>query len=959
MPILTDLKQKITRVSSVIDAKILVSINPDNVLNASLETVKELRNLADFCLAYSFYKNNPNITLPYCYKTFSQQIEPYAKRSTNRVIKEIYELHTIVNETTAHDLPSNCGADMVILRYKDKVKTIISFAKNEIGIDILNNFDLIFKNISKDVNDYYEKISKAIEESNLEEKRKNNTTYKTNHYYLEKTKPFPSRKDYYELTFIPADDEEDKSSRFIVYSDQKLPDYYPVRLRHEKKQITLLDGTNIEILILVDWIIVIKEQDINNLSNILHIKRIENNENYASFDDYKRIVSYMKEYQVSLYDMVVELSNDEWNHFIDGNSTHPLYDVVMEAKRYIDDKKSGCHTLSLLLHRPRVKCLKKCVLRPSFEYPNNRNEHASDLALSYQTLPFEQMPVASSLPDYPVLIRDKRHILNDFYQRKDELLSLSLNINSVDSGRIYVRKDELETPFDINAEDISTLINSFNGKIYYKHKEIRSIKTFHYDSRYIFVQNMEENCLECLRRIKIIENKAYPDYQNDINNYIRDNNDDYLYLSPKQQDAINHGFSSRGVLCISGPAGTGKTTLLRHIRSVLKNRNFYFLSQTNASVNNLRRKIGYLRLEGIFTRYSTIETFIRDNSSALDDFCIVVDESSTVSNEDMVEVLTRINHDNCQLIICGDDQQIEAIEFGNWFTLSKRFLKSDSVFYLKKPFRTTNEMLQILWDMVRRQDNKLNTFIPRNGILEDVSIERIAEIFNQNSSVVLCLNYDGLYGVNNLNNILQQKNNGHMVEINDYIFKEGDPIIFDSSRRLEKFVYNNQKGKIKSINETDNYSEFVIELFDTNEMLQKESYSDTIYEFSIIRVNEVMSELTIKIYNYDKIGQKDSRECHLNDIPFKLAYAITIHKAQGLEFDNVAVVISDEISERITKNIFYTAITRAKQNLIIFSNPITMNSVIDNIVQQKRNHRDKILIEKAHPEFSDNGKEDA
>lgn len=956
---LSELKQKIIRTCKIIDDKILVSVNLDNCLNASLETIKELRNLSDFCLAYDFYKNNPSITLPYCYRTFSQQIEPYAKQSTDRIIKEIYELHTIVNETTAHDLPSNCGADMVILQYKDRVATIISFVKNEMEIDVLKNFNLIFNSISKDVSDYYDKISKAIEESNLEEKRKNNSRYKkTNHYYLEKTKPFPSAKSYYELTFAPASDNDDKSLRFIVYSDIKLPDYYPVRLQCEKKTISLMDGAKIDVLILVDYSIVLKEQDLNNLSYILHIRRSGNNVNYSTLEDYKRITAYMKSYQLSLYDMIVKLSDDEWKDLVAGIIVHPLFDIIIRAKEYIDSDLPGCHALSLLLHRPRVKCLKKCILHRTFNYPNNENKYASNLALSYQALPFEQMPVASALPNYPVSISDKRHIIKDFYQRKDELFSLYLNICSSDKGRIYIKKNEIKTPFDLEKEDINDLISSFNSKIYREHIAIRSIKTFHYDSKYVFVQNMEDNCLKCLRKIIIIENRTYSNYHNCLNSYIVNNSNDYSFLSDEQKAVVNSGFSSRGVLCISGPAGTGKTTLLKNIRNILNNWNFQFLSQTNASVNNLRRRIGYLRTEGISTRYSTIESFLRENNTPINNVCIVIDESSTVSNKDMADVLDRINSVNCLLIICGDDQQIEAIEFGNWFTLSKRFLKADSVFYLTHPFRTNNEMLQNLWNMVRTQDSKLKTYLPRIGVVENVSIERISEIFRQDSSVVLCLNYDGLYGVNNLNNILQQRNQKTSYEINDCVYQEGDPILFDSSIRLEKFIYNNQKGKIKSIKKIGDYYEFVITLFDINDMLQKDCYVDTPREFSIAKINESIAELTINIYEYKKVVQKDNKECFLDDVPFTTAYAITIHKAQGLEFDNVAVVISDEAYERITKNIFYTAITRSKDNLRIFCNPITMNNIIGCIIAQRRNTQDKELIERAYPEFVDNRKEE-
>ena len=46
-------------------------------------------------------------------------------------------------------------------------------------------------------------------------------------------------------------------------------------------------------------------------------------------------------------------------------------------------------------------------------------------------------------------------------------------------------------------------------------------------------------------------------------------------------------------------------------------------------------------------------------------------------------------------------------------------------------------------------------------------------------------------------------------------------------------------------------------------------------------------------------------------VPFQLAYAVSIHKAQGLEYDSVKIVIPDSISERVTHGVFYTAITRA------------------------------------------------
>lgn len=63
-------------------------------------------------------------------------------------------------------------------------------------------------------------------------------------------------------------------------------------------------------------------------------------------------------------------------------------------------------------------------------------------------------------------------------------------------------------------------------------------------------------------------------------------------------------------------------------------------------------------------------------------------------------------------------------------------------------------------------------------------------------------------------------------------------------------------------------------------------------------------------------------------IPFQLAYAVSIHKAQGLEYDSVKVIIPSINAEKITHGVFYTAITRAKKKLKIYWSSETMQEVV-------------------------------
>ena len=86
-------------------------------------------------------------------------------------------------------------------------------------------------------------------------------------------------------------------------------------------------------------------------------------------------------------------------------------------------------------------------------------------------------------------------------------------------------------------------------------------------------------------------------------------------------------------------------------------------------------------------------------------------------------------------------------------------------------------------------------------------------------------------------------------------------------------------------------------------------------------------------------------------IPFQIAYAVSIHKAQGLEYDSVKIVITNEVEERITHNIFYTAITRAKKNLKIYWSPETENKILGDM-KFNNNNKDVELLKLKYPQLN-------
>lgn len=66
-------------------------------------------------------------------------------------------------------------------------------------------------------------------------------------------------------------------------------------------------------------------------------------------------------------------------------------------------------------------------------------------------------------------------------------------------------------------------------------------------------------------------------------------------------------------------------------------------------------------------------------------------------------------------------------------------------------------------------------------------------------------------------------------------------------------------------------------------------------------------------------------------VPFQVSYVVSIHEVQGLEYDSVKVVITEEIDEMISHNIFYTAITRTKNMLKIYWSPESQEKKLVNL----------------------------
>lgn len=240
-------------------------------------------------------------------------------------------------------------------------------------------------------------------------------------------------------------------------------------------------------------------------------------------------------------------------------------------------------------------------------------------------------------------------------------------------------------------------------------------------------------------------------------------------------------------------------------------------------------------------------------------------------------------------------------------------------------YRTKDEELLTFWKKVRKLDDDVTEHIVANRYASNLG----PSVFDRKSEdeIILCLNYDGLYGINNINKFLQENNPNPGIRWGLWTYKVGDPILFNESERFAPVLYNNLKGVIVGVEkESEDKIWFTLEI-------DKAITELDVMNWDIELLDPIVpGKSVIKFYTLRK-KDSDNDETNLvdeTDVPFQIAYAVSIHKAQGLEYDSVKIIITEEVDRMITHNIFYTAITRSKRNLTIYWSPETQEKVINN-----------------------------
>lgn len=407
-----------------------------------------------------------------------------------------------------------------------------------------------------------------------------------------------------------------------------------------------------------------------------------------------------------------------------------------------------------------------------------------------------------------------------------------------------------------------------------------------------------------------------------------------IILAHKQKEAIKEALIN-GVLVITGGPGTGKTTIIKSIIALLEAEGYEFAlaAPTGRAAKRMSEATGYEAktihrlLEIGYTADEEELVFARTEANPLEADVIIIDEMSMVDIILMNHLLKAIPV-GARLILVGDVDQLPSVGPGN---VLRDIIKSEVIKTVKlsEVFRQAEEsMIVVNAHKINRGEKPiLNNrdkdffFVSRSSYndtvrtIVDLCQRRIPDAYGfdpMKHIQVLTPMRKGPVGVGSLNIELQktlnpESKNKRQKVFRDYIFREGDRVMQiknnynlkwekpKDSRQSGTGVFNGDMGIIQEI---DNEDQRVLVCFDDERLVE--------YDFTIL----------------DELEP---------------AFAVTIHKSQGSEFPVVILPVFPGPKVLMTRNLLYTAITRAREMVILVGARDFLDEMIENDRETKRN----------------------
>ncbi len=912
MDSLTD--REIIKASDAID-RALSECNKDNRGDVAVRIVLTVRNLNDHIadkIWSELYPDNPI------------SVNKVASRFNNVPrYRFIAIFDKYLRKSVSHFTPSEDGAERLMLKYYRYILELKKVMRECYGIEIVKNIDMFLLDTDEQTKNYYNQVAEQIVSlpQNVQASNHDN-------YYVNRIKPFFINQEiFYEVTLEPATEKPNKFNRITAFTKHDILPNYSVSLKFVDCYINVF-GVAFPIKIISEWSVSIRPCEIDNFAQLLDMKTSIQRSN----KEYSALMQYLTQEYVSLVD-IIDYERQEYlnlkNEITRVSNVRKLhiFEVLDECRRISIGNQRGKNVIRYLLNRMNNRMIKD--QRPDA----GSVKRYAGLYLSSKCRPFDENPYSFNPKGHLSVLHDLENSV-DPAEREGELIARYIENNTYQNGQLFSPKEKFKA-FGTD-EDIEKIIQNYNNSLYEGFRPDSEIGIY---KQYLYNKGHERKILEIIAKLSLMSTGG-----DQITDYFCETRIKGLKelkgndcLDDLEKETILNGlFSKSRVHFIYGAAGTGKTTLVNHISNLLQGKERLYLAKTNPAVDNMRRKISNKDNRGEFL---TIDRFIKSSYYACLNFdLVVVDECSTVKNNDILAVLEKIG--NAVLVLVGDTYQIEAIGYGSWFDICRNAIPEHCISELNMAHRSSDANLLNLWDEVRNMSDD-NVVLERT-VRNDYSHVIDDDIFQRksNDEIILCLNYNGLYGLNNINKLLQLNNPNSAVDIGVWKFKVGDPILFNDSERFS-VLYNNLKGIISKIEDRKEAVTFEIKL----EIAIMKEMIDECVGLEYIGESGGKTTVSFPVYRRPPFASDADTVGNEHILPFQVAYAVSIHKSQGLEYDSVKIVIADESEERITHNIFYTAITRARKRLMIYWSPEVCNRILARI-RPSKNSADYNLLKR-------------
>lgn len=869
----------------------------------SQDVLSQLRNFVEHIML-RFYANG--IDLENNYENLCKGIEYVNTRGDLKVLRKFHDFLQIV---ASHYTLDEENSERLMLKYYEYLLRIKNLVKKEFNLDVLENLDQFPLNTDTNLQEYYEKIAERVSAHGYRPVHKKDTKF-----YIQKIKPFfVNQQIFYEITFSPANDQTSKFDRVIAFTQLEVSSNYAGRFSLEEDRIGIL-GTTMPVLIITGWEVAIRDCEYKNFSSLIRGSTVS-----TGIAEQREISALLTNSGYNLTDLL--MLPDDVFQALKEQITNRVKKVIFfedleRCREIVSTSAPGSNLLRYLLYHMNNK-----VIKAQRRWMPNSN--LSGLYINNKSIPFDNLPFTFSLIDHNPRLSDLFDCL-EVQGHQPELLARRVMNNTEIQGQLFTPLKELD-----EFDDVEQLASSYNNKLWFGHRPGSELVI---EKGHIYINEYKTDTCSIIKQLRKLSSSGVQNYTESVQAWLNAPNNGVDCNEKK--DALRKMFSDSHVALIYGSAGTGKSTLINHLSHFFAEKEKLFLAQTHPAVDVLRRKVTVAN-----AKFSTIASFIKSSRAQTEYDILVMDECSTISNRDMCTVLDKVSFK--LLVLVGDSCQISAIRFGNWFSLAQKFVPATSIFELTKPYRTSNPNLLRLWDRVRDMDDRVEETIAGHEYATSLDSSIFAPA--EKDEIILCLNYDGLYGINNINRFLQENNPNPPVTWGIQQYKVNDPILFNESTRFMPVIYNNMKGRIHAIKILDSGNVNHRIQFDIEVEKAINGIEAFGQDFELIGSAEDGNSIIRFCVYAQENADSDDEEDGSTVMPFQIAYAVSIHKAQGLEYRSVKLVISDEVDELITHSIFYTAITRAREKLRIYWSPEVGHKVLSRIAP-KNNGRDIALL---------------